>query len=39
MLEERLGDNLQKSMLCDKNELPLSMSKFYIKTNKVVENM
>lgn len=27
------------SFLCPKDELPLNMSKFYIKTNKVVENV
>jgi hypothetical protein len=27
------------SFLCKKEELPLNMSKFYIKTNKVVENV
>ena len=27
------------SMLCKKEDIPLQMSKFYIKTNKVVENV
>lgn len=27
------------SLLCKKEELPLNMSKFYIKTNKVIETI
>ena len=27
------------SFLCKKEELPLNMSKFYIKTNKVIETV
>jgi hypothetical protein len=34
-----MEQNLKMSMLCKKDELPLNMSKFYIKTNKVVENV
>ena len=30
---------MRQSMICKKEDLPLNMSKFYIKTNKVVENL
>ena len=36
LLEDNLEENLRMSMLCKKEEIPLQMSKFYIKTNKVV---
>lgn len=38
ILEEQIEDNLQQSMLCKKNDLQFNISKFYIKTNKVIEN-
>lgn len=39
LLEDNLEQNLKMSMLCKKEEIPLNMSKFYIKTNKVIENV
>lgn len=39
LLEDNLEHSLKLSMLCKKDELPLNLSKFYIKTNKVVENV
>lgn len=39
LLEENIEQNLRNSMLCNKEELPFNMSKFYIKTNRVVENL
>lgn len=39
ILEDNIEQNLKLSFLCKKEELPLNMSKFYIKTNKVVENV
>ena len=39
LLEDNLEETMRQSMICKKEELPLNMSKFYIKTNKVVENL
>ena len=36
--EEKLENGLKQSLLCEKNELGFNMSKFYIKSNMVVEN-
>lgn len=36
LLEDNIEQNLKLSFLCKKEELPLNMSKFYIKTNKVI---
>ena len=37
-LEEKISLDLHKSLLCDKEELKFNMSKFYIKTNMVIDN-
>lgn len=37
-LEDKIEENLRQSMLCDKEELKFNMSKFYIKTNMVIDN-
>lgn len=39
ILEDNIEQNLKMSFLCKKVELPLNMSKFYIKTNKVIETV
>lgn len=39
LLEENIEQSLRVSFLCKKEELPLNMSKFYIKTNKVIESV
>lgn len=39
LLEDNIEQNLKNSLLCNKDELPFNMSKFYIKTNRVVENI
>lgn len=39
LLEDSIEQNLRASLLCKKEELPFNMSKFYIKTNKVIENV
>jgi serine/threonine protein kinase len=39
LLEDNIEQNLKASFLCKKEELPFNMSKFYIKTNKVIENV
>lgn len=39
LLEDNIEENLKQSFLCKKEDLPLSMSRFYIKTNKVIENI
>jgi serine/threonine protein kinase len=39
LLEDSLEQNLRASLLCKKEELPFNMSKFYIKTNRVVADV
>ena len=39
ILEDSIEQNMKMSLLCKKEEIPLNMSKFYIKTNKVIENV
>ena len=36
LLEENIEQSMRMSLLCKKEDIPLNMSKFYIKTNKVV---
>ena len=37
-LEEKIEENLRQSMLCEKEDLKFNMSKFYIKTNMVIDS-
>jgi hypothetical protein len=39
LIEDNLEQNLKVSCLCKKEELPFNLSKFYIKSNRVVENV
>lgn len=39
LIEDNLEQNLKVSFLCKKEELPFNLSKFYIKSNRVVETV